>query len=285
MTAGDRNGNAVPGTLVERDITHPFEYDFYLCSHSAIQGTARPVHYQVILDEAQVPVNDFQRMVYQHCYQYMRSTTPVSLCKFYKPPWSLFFLLISARSCCVLRTSCFQPCSCTWGPWSQWRTSWWRKVPRKAIRGSSQESHYWWKTRCSKQWHWFKHRFWRRATSSLGNYQWATESWFGRSHQDSHEHVVHLSISPYSTRYHHDLRHLSLVLAIFTILFCFITYFLILGSLIPRFSNLSLHISCYRNWFMGDLGIGLVSSLLRTLASSLILFHGSGSKLSSFSLT
>ncbi|QSZ31113.1 hypothetical protein DSL72_000676 [Monilinia vaccinii-corymbosi] len=79
MSAGDKNGNALPGTLVERDITHPFEYDFYLSSHSAIQGTARPVHYQVIMDEAKVPVNDFQRMVYQHCYQYMRSTTPVSL--------------------------------------------------------------------------------------------------------------------------------------------------------------------------------------------------------------
>jgi hypothetical protein len=26
--AGDRNGNALPGTLVERDVTHPFEYDF-----------------------------------------------------------------------------------------------------------------------------------------------------------------------------------------------------------------------------------------------------------------
>jgi eukaryotic translation initiation factor 2C len=54
-----------------------------LSSHSAIQGTARPVHYHVILDEAQVPVNDLHKMVYQHCYQYMRSTTPVSLCKFY----------------------------------------------------------------------------------------------------------------------------------------------------------------------------------------------------------
>ncbi|ESZ91253.1 hypothetical protein SBOR_8346 [Sclerotinia borealis F-4128] len=79
MAAGDKNGNALPGTLVERDITHPFEYDFYLSSHSAIQGTARPTHYQVIMDEAKIPVNDFQRMVYQHCYQYMRSTTPVSL--------------------------------------------------------------------------------------------------------------------------------------------------------------------------------------------------------------
>lgn len=26
--SADRNGNALPGTLVERDITHPFEDDF-----------------------------------------------------------------------------------------------------------------------------------------------------------------------------------------------------------------------------------------------------------------
>jgi hypothetical protein len=25
---GDKNGNALPGTLVEHDVTHPFEYDF-----------------------------------------------------------------------------------------------------------------------------------------------------------------------------------------------------------------------------------------------------------------
>jgi eukaryotic translation initiation factor 2C len=77
--AGDRNGNSLPGTLVERDVTHPFEYDFYLSSHSAIQGTARPVHYHVIKDEAQVDMTAFQNMIYKHCYQYARSTTPVSL--------------------------------------------------------------------------------------------------------------------------------------------------------------------------------------------------------------
>jgi eukaryotic translation initiation factor 2C len=65
--------------LVERDVTHPFEYDFYLNSHSAIQGTARPVHYHVLLDEANVPANKLHAMIYQHCYQYIRSTTPVSL--------------------------------------------------------------------------------------------------------------------------------------------------------------------------------------------------------------
>ncbi|KAI1333450.1 Piwi domain-containing protein [Xylariaceae sp. FL0016] len=77
--SGDRNNNPLPGTLVERDVTHPHHFDFYLCSHVAIQGTARPVHYQVILDEASVQPNVLQMLLYQQCYQYCRSTTPVSL--------------------------------------------------------------------------------------------------------------------------------------------------------------------------------------------------------------
>lgn len=79
--AADKNSNPVPGTLVEKDVTHPFEYDFYLNSHSAIQGTARPVHYHVLMDEAKLVPSDFQNMIYEQCYQYMRSTTPVSLRK------------------------------------------------------------------------------------------------------------------------------------------------------------------------------------------------------------
>jgi len=76
---GDRNNNPMPGTLVEKEVTHPFHYDFYLCSHVAIQGTARPVHYHVIQDEVGMPPDDLQKMIYQQCYQYARSTTPVSL--------------------------------------------------------------------------------------------------------------------------------------------------------------------------------------------------------------
>lgn len=76
---GDKNGNPLPGTLVEKEVTHPFMWDFYLCSHVAIQGTARPVHYHIILDEMGVPVNEFQKMIYHQCYSYARSTTPVSL--------------------------------------------------------------------------------------------------------------------------------------------------------------------------------------------------------------
>ena len=75
----DRNGNPVPGTLVEKDVTHPFENDFYLCSHSAIQGTARPVHYHVLLDEVGLSTNQLHAMIYEQCYAYIRSTTPVSL--------------------------------------------------------------------------------------------------------------------------------------------------------------------------------------------------------------
>jgi len=76
---GDKNGNPLPGTVVEREVTHPFHYDFYLCSHVAIQGTARPVHYHVIHDEVGMKQDELQKMIYQQCYQYARSTTPVSL--------------------------------------------------------------------------------------------------------------------------------------------------------------------------------------------------------------
>ncbi|KAK4218356.1 Piwi domain-containing protein [Rhypophila decipiens] len=76
---GDKNGNALPGTVVEREVTHPFHYDFYLCSHVAIQGTARPVHYNVIHDEIGMKPEALQEMIYHHCYQYCRATTPVSL--------------------------------------------------------------------------------------------------------------------------------------------------------------------------------------------------------------
>lgn len=76
---GDKNQNCLPGTLVDREVTHPFHYDFYLCSHSAIQGTARPVHYNVIHDECQLDPGELQRILYHQCYQYCRSTTPISL--------------------------------------------------------------------------------------------------------------------------------------------------------------------------------------------------------------
>ncbi len=77
--AADPKGNPLPGTLIERDVTTPFEWDFYLYSHIALQGTSRPVHYTVLHDEANHEPNKIQNMIYEHCYQYMRSTTSVSM--------------------------------------------------------------------------------------------------------------------------------------------------------------------------------------------------------------
>ena len=76
---GDRNSNPLPGTLVETGCTHPFEFDFYLCSHVAIKGTARPIHYHCILNDGKWQAAELQHFIFEHSYQYMRSTTPVSL--------------------------------------------------------------------------------------------------------------------------------------------------------------------------------------------------------------
>ena len=38
----DRSGNCPAGTVVDRDIGHPTEFDFYLQSHAGILGTSRP---------------------------------------------------------------------------------------------------------------------------------------------------------------------------------------------------------------------------------------------------
>jgi eukaryotic translation initiation factor 2C len=78
-SAADKNGNPKPGTLIETGVTHPFEWDFYLCAHVAIKGTARPIHYQVILNECGLGNEELQQFIYEHSFQYVRSTTPVSL--------------------------------------------------------------------------------------------------------------------------------------------------------------------------------------------------------------
>ncbi|ORY12741.1 Piwi domain-domain-containing protein [Clohesyomyces aquaticus] len=75
----DKNTNPKPGVLVETGCTHPFEFDWYLCAHSAIKGTARPIHYQVILNEAEWEGMELQQFIFEHSFQYIRSTTPVSL--------------------------------------------------------------------------------------------------------------------------------------------------------------------------------------------------------------
>ncbi|KAJ0982366.1 hypothetical protein J5N97_010621 [Dioscorea zingiberensis] len=75
----DRSGNILPGTVIDSKICHPTEFDFYLCSHSGIQGTSRPTHYHVLLDENKFSANALQTLTNNLCYTYARCTRSVSV--------------------------------------------------------------------------------------------------------------------------------------------------------------------------------------------------------------
>lgn len=73
------NENIAPGTVVDTVITHPREFDFYLCSHFGVKGTSRPTHYHVLCDENKFTSDELQKLVYNLCYTFVRCTKPVSL--------------------------------------------------------------------------------------------------------------------------------------------------------------------------------------------------------------
>ncbi|KAG0475514.1 hypothetical protein HPP92_015200 [Vanilla planifolia] len=75
----DRSGNILPGTVVDRTICHPTEFDFYLCSHAGIQGTSRPTHYHVLFDENKFSADGLQTLTNNLCYTYARCTRAVSV--------------------------------------------------------------------------------------------------------------------------------------------------------------------------------------------------------------
>ncbi|DBA02257.1 TPA: hypothetical protein N0F65_007667 [Lagenidium giganteum] len=75
----DRSGNVPAGTVVDTGICHPIEHDFYLMSHAGIQGTSRPAHYHVLLDEMGFSADDLQTLTYRLCYTYARCTRSVSI--------------------------------------------------------------------------------------------------------------------------------------------------------------------------------------------------------------
>ncbi|GBC06890.1 hypothetical protein RclHR1_07120003 [Rhizophagus clarus] len=77
---GDRTGNCPSGTVVDATVVHPFEFDFYLQSHpSSLQGTSRPAHYHVLLDENGFNADSLQTLTYNLCYNFARCTRAVSI--------------------------------------------------------------------------------------------------------------------------------------------------------------------------------------------------------------
>lgn len=75
---GGGPGNVQPGTIVDSQICHPRNFDFFLCPQAGPIGTSRPTHYHVLLDENDFSVDDLQILVHALSYVYQRSTTAIS---------------------------------------------------------------------------------------------------------------------------------------------------------------------------------------------------------------
>lgn len=76
----DRNGNPLNGTVVDRGVTMEKGFDFFLQAHTALQGTAKPSHYVVILDEMKLGAEELQTITHHLCYGFGRATKAVSIC-------------------------------------------------------------------------------------------------------------------------------------------------------------------------------------------------------------
>ncbi|KAJ4477407.1 argonaute-like protein [Lentinula aciculospora] len=75
----DDSGNCPAGTVVDREIGHPTDLDFYLQSHGGLLGTSRPAHYSVLHDESAFSPDAIQSLSFALCHVYARSTRSVSI--------------------------------------------------------------------------------------------------------------------------------------------------------------------------------------------------------------
>jgi len=75
----DRSGNCPAGTVVDKDLGHPNEFDFYLQSHGGIIGTSRPAHYSVLYDDNGFDADSMQALSFMLCHVYARATRSVSI--------------------------------------------------------------------------------------------------------------------------------------------------------------------------------------------------------------
>ena len=91
--SGNKSQNVPPGTTVDQGITHPMEFDFYLCSHQGIQGTSRPSHYHVLWDDNKFTADELQQLTYHLCHTYVRCTRSVSI-----PAPSFYSHLVAFRA-------------------------------------------------------------------------------------------------------------------------------------------------------------------------------------------
>jgi eukaryotic translation initiation factor 2C len=104
-TEADRSSNCGPGTVVDRGVTEVRGWDFFLQPHACLQGTARPCHYYVVLDEIfrgrkvkaphQNAADALEDLTHNMCHLFGRATKAVSLC----PPAYYADLLCTRLRC------------------------------------------------------------------------------------------------------------------------------------------------------------------------------------------
>ncbi|KAK4453918.1 ribonuclease H-like domain-containing protein [Podospora aff. communis PSN243] len=81
-----KSGSPKEGTVVDRGVTSVRYWDFFLQAHASIQGTARPAHYTVLLDEifrasyGKKAADALEKLTHDMCYMYGRATRAVSIC-------------------------------------------------------------------------------------------------------------------------------------------------------------------------------------------------------------
>ncbi|KAI0518080.1 ribonuclease H-like domain-containing protein [Xylaria bambusicola] len=78
--------NIKNGTVVDRGVTLAGTWDFFLTAHKGLQGTSRPAHYTVLIDEVfrnlsrDQAVNQLEKLTYEMCHLFGRATKAVSIC-------------------------------------------------------------------------------------------------------------------------------------------------------------------------------------------------------------
>ncbi|TRX95539.1 hypothetical protein FHL15_003497 [Xylaria flabelliformis] len=81
-----RSRNIKNGTVVDRGVTQAPYWDFYLTAHKGLQGTSRPAHYTVLIDEVfeatagNQAANQLIALTYELCHLFGRATKAVSIC-------------------------------------------------------------------------------------------------------------------------------------------------------------------------------------------------------------
>lgn len=75
----DNNNNFKPGLVVDdHSIRNPYTFDFYLQSHAALHGTARPCHYFVIHNDMNMSADRLQQITFALCWTFATALTPIS---------------------------------------------------------------------------------------------------------------------------------------------------------------------------------------------------------------